>query len=193
MSKIPIILLFILLISGILAVGYFWVRSLMSQNPTYAQKLDPGTFASSLRLVREVDPETKKLIRQYYVLDTQNNSSTDFFNCKYTLVSKGDQKKYDAFFKDFTLKNCKVFTQVQPHYDCTLTNKLNEWLNYDKSRNRDKFLSHATATIAMSRFFDSQTTTANAYLTQNALSDIYSVDVTCKLKNGRGVFHTQTF
>lgn len=193
MSKIPVILIVILIICAVGAVGFFWIKSAVNLDLTNAQVLNPGTFKSSLRLVRETDPETGKLIRQYYVLDTQNTSEETFYNCKFSLISKGDQKKYDAFYGSYVLKNCKVFSEVQPHYDCTLTNKLTEWLKYDKLRNREKFASHTTATIAMGSFYDAQTITANAFLTQNALSDIYSVDLACKLKTGRPVTHSQIF
>lgn len=179
---------FVLLL--ILGSGLYLTKVVLLGSPS---QLPEGTFFSALEQRSYWDEKLQKTI-YYWVLETSNKSSSPYYSCRFDLVSKGAQDIYEGFFKNYTLRNCHLYSSLRPNYDCRLENSWKKYTQYASARQLRKFPPSSSSELAVSRFYlEDQTQQTQSFSAKNSLSDIYSYQISCRTSAGRPVIYVQTF
>jgi hypothetical protein len=184
-----VIIVLLILVAVIPVSTYFFVKSrgvLAVGNINSIKELPPKTLTSSLKEITYYDKEQQKEIR-YWALDTINHGSETLYNCYLILTPKGGEKSFYGFSKNYSLKDCNQLTDVRPNYECRLSNAITKFKNSESSKIWTKIPAHGNLLVAVSRFYTEQTITTQSFLSQNRLSDIYTLTSICKTSTGSKV------
>lgn len=149
------------------------------------RSLPADTFTAVVREVREIDKYGKEI--RYWVTDTTNHSDTTYYNCYQVMVSKGEQEIFYGFSANYSLRNCNQLGETRSNYECRLSNTITRTRYSNSSRIWDRIAAGGHLVVAVSRYYQEETISSQAFLIRNKLTDIYSLVSICRTPTGQTV------
>lgn len=186
------IAIFIFVAIFILVLGISLLSKAKVKN---SKSLPQGTFASTIEQRTGKRPDGTEYI--YYVVNTRNKSSNNYFECNIDVSAKGSREVYWGFTKEYTESDCKPINNIRLHYECRLNNWINRAFRQNTARTIARINSSGAYEIPVNWFYSGdfdvtpQTRGRESFMTSHKLDEIYSVQVNCKDASGESVSHTQ--
>lgn len=183
--KIFVILFILIVIVAVTITVYIRTR------PEKPIDLPSGSFSS--RVVERTAYRPDGTPYKYFVINTTNNTSTDYYSCRQIVTASGTQNLFYGFVQSYTEPNCTGVTSGRRQYSCLMSRWYQRYKNHDAAQTYRKFSLGSNYDISVSSYYLETQPPAKNFTSLNKLNDIYSVTLNCNTSDGTPVTHTQIF